>query len=199
MTIAHTPLYLDRQGWLLPSEGVSLRPSPNYDRRPGNPISLLVIHNISLPPGEFGGPYIEDLFLNQVDYNAHPWFENLKGLKVSAHFLVRRDGSIVQFVSTDFRAWHAGVSKHAGRERCNDFSIGIEVEGTDTLPYLDAQYVTLGALVPLLRSRYPLTATRGHEDIARGRKTDPGPAFDWGRFASATGVARRQLGPAASR
>lgn len=190
------PLVLDRHGWLVPGEQVTLAPSPNCDRRPsGTQVSLLVVHNISLPPGQFGGPYVQALFQNTIDLNAHPWFVNLKGLRVSAHFFVRRDGSIVQFVSTDARAWHAGVSRFAGRERCNDFSIGIEVEGTDTMPYLDAQYAALGVLWPLLQSRYPLAAVRGHEHIAPVRKTDPGPAFDWGRFAEVTGVALRQLPP----
>ncbi len=131
-------LLLDRHGWLAPAPGVSLMPSPNCDARPaGAQASLLVLHNISLPPGQFGGPEVAGLFLNTLDYGSHPWLERLRGLRVSAHFFIRRDGSIVQFVSTDERAWHAGVSRFAGRERCNDFSIGIELEGTDTLPYAE--------------------------------------------------------------
>jgi AmpD protein len=188
---------LDRHGWLVESGGVSLKPSPNHDTRPHDvAVSLLVIHNISLPPGEFGGPHVEGLFLNTLDYGAHPWLERLRGLRVSAHFFVRRDGEIVQFVSTDKRAWHAGVSRFEGRQRCNDFSIGIELEGTDVLPYTAEQYTTLARLTPVLRTRYPLAAVRGHEHIAPGRKTDPGPAFDWVRFGRLCGVSRRALPPA---
>jgi AmpD protein len=179
------PLSLDADGWLHPAPGVQVLPSPNVDERPpGEPVSLLVIHNISLPPGEFGGPYIADLFLNRLDLGAHPWFARLDGLRVSAHFLVRRDGGIVQFVATTRRAWHAGVSHHAGRERCNDFSVGIELEGTDTQPFTDAQYTRLAQLDAALRARHPIAAVRGHEHIAPGRKTDPGPHFDWARAGS---------------
>jgi AmpD protein len=149
---------------------------------------LLVIHNISLPPGQFGTPFVADLFLNQLDLQADPWFEeNLQGLTVSAHFVIDRAGHITQFVSCDARAWHAGVSQHAGREQCNDFSIGIELEGTDTLAYTAAQYTALATLTECLRTRYPLTAVRGHCDIAPERKTDPGPAFDWLRYAQLAG------------
>ncbi len=187
-------LRLDRHGWLEPGRNVTLAPSPNHDRRPaGAQVSLLVVHNISLPPGQFGGPYVQALFQNTIDLNDHPWFVNLTGLRVSAHFFVRRDGSIVQFVSTERRAWHAGVSSYKGRERCNDFSIGIEVEGTDVMPYLDDQYATLAALWPVLKARYPLAAVRGHEHIAPGRKTDPGGAFDWVKYGQTSGVARRLL------
>src|SRR5690606_2117008 len=125
-------------------------------------IGLLVIHNISLPPGIFGGKEITDLFLNRLDYSSHPWLERLRGLRVSAHFLIRRDGTIVQYVSAEQRAWHAGVSSFEHRERCNDFSIGIELEGTDTRPFEDAQYQTLQTLTRALRHRYPLRAVRGH-------------------------------------
>ncbi|WP_437701853.1 1,6-anhydro-N-acetylmuramyl-L-alanine amidase AmpD, partial [Achromobacter xylosoxidans] len=187
------PLLLDRHGWLAPAPGVSRLPSPNCDARPhGAQVSLLVLHNISLPPGQFGGPEVAGLFLNTLDYGSHPWLERLRGLRVSAHFFIRRDGRIVQFVSTDARAWHAGVSRFAGRERCNDFSIGIELEGTDTLPYTDEQYLALRRLTPVLRARYPLAAAWGHEHIAPGRKTDPGPAFNWTRFGRDSGFARRQ-------
>jgi AmpD protein len=180
---------LDAQAWLEPSAGISLRPSPNFNERPASAdVSLLVIHNISLPPGQFGTPFVADLFLNQLDLKADPWFEkNLQGLTVSAHFVINRSGHITQFVSCDARAWHAGVSQHAGREQCNDFSIGIELEGTDTLAYMDAQYDALAALTQCLRARYPLTAVRGHCDIAPGRKTDPGVAFDWTRYAQLGG------------
>ena len=180
---------LDAQAWLEPEPGITLCPSPNFNARPTHSdISLLVIHNISLPPGQFGTPYVADLFLNQLDLQADPWFkENLRGLTVSAHFVIDRTGHITQFVSCDARAWHAGVSQHAGREQCNDFSIGIELEGTDTLAYTEAQYNALAALTQCLRARYPLTAVRGHCDIAPGRKTDPGPAFDWARYAQLAG------------
>ena len=189
-------LQLDRHGWLAPAPGVRLLPSPNCDARPvGLPVSLLVIHNISLPPGEFGGPHVAGLFLNRLDYGAHPWLERLRGLRVSAHFFVRRDGAIVQFVSTEARAWHAGVSRFGARERCNDFSLGIELEGTDTLPYTDAQYTALAKLARVLRARYPLRAAWGHQHIAPGRKTDPGPAFNWARFGRAAGFPRRMLAP----
>jgi AmpD protein len=176
---------LDAQAWLETTTGISLRPSPNFNERPeGTDVSLLVIHNISLPPGQFGTPFVADLFLNQLDLNADPWFtENLQGLTVSAHFVIDRTGHVTQFVACDKRAWHAGVSRHAGREQCNDFSIGIELEGTDTLAYTDAQYDALAAVTQCLRAHYPLTAVRGHCDIAPGRKTDPGEAFDWTRYA----------------
>lgn len=190
-------LLLDRHGWLAPAPGVTLLPSPNHDSRPADAqVSLLVLHNISLPPGQFGGPEVAGLFLNTLDYSSHPWLERLRGLRVSAHFFIRRDGRIIQFVSTDQRAWHAGVSRFGPRERCNDFSIGIELEGMDTLPYADEQYVALRKLTPVLRARYPLAAAWGHEHIAPGRKTDPGPAFNWTRFSRDSGFARRQLPPA---
>ncbi|WP_397474962.1 1,6-anhydro-N-acetylmuramyl-L-alanine amidase AmpD [Pusillimonas sp.] len=189
-------LVLDRRGWLKPSLGVRQAPSPNCDARPADTEPrLLVIHNISLPPGKFGGPEIIDLFLNRLDYSSHPWLEQLRGLTVSAHFLIRRDGGIVQFVSTDKRAWHAGASHFEGHERCNDFSIGIELEGTDTLAYEDEQYLSLKRLTQALKNQYPLGAVRGHEHIAPGRKTDPGPAFDWNRYGRESGWFRRQMPP----
>lgn len=189
-----TACRLDRHGWLTPRAGVQHAESPNTDARPADTtVSLLVIHNISLPPGRFGGPEVADLFLNRLDYGSHPWLERLRGLRVSAHFLVRRDGQVIQFVPTERRAWHAGVSSFEGRERCNDFSIGIEVEGTDTLPYEDAQYAALQWLTQALRARYPLSAVRGHEHIAPVRKTDPGPSFDWARYGTACGWLRRQM------
>ena len=180
---------LDAQAWLEPAAGITLRPSPNFNERPtDSDIALLVIHNISLPPGQFGTPFVADLFLNQLDLQADPWFkEHLQGLTVSAHFFIDRDGHVTQYVSCDARAWHAGVSQHAGREQCNDFSIGIELEGTDTLAYTTEQYTALAALTACLRARYPLTAVRGHCDIAPGRKTDPGPAFDWVRYGQLAG------------
>lgn len=175
---------LDQTGWLQAGPGVTLKPSPNFNERPSaDDISLLVIHNISLPPGQFGTPYVCDLFLNQLDLKADPWFACLEGLKVSAHFLIDRHGHITQFVSCNARAWHAGVSSFNGREQCNDFSIGIELEGTDTLPYTDAQYAALQALTHTLTERYRLRAVRGHAHIAPDRKTDPGASFDWIRFS----------------
>ena len=180
-------LSLQQDGWLKPTPGVLQRPSPNHDRRPGDEDpSLLVIHNISLPPGVFQGDAIIDFFQNRLDISSHPWFENIRDLHVSSHFLIRRDGLIVQFVPTLLRAWHAGVSSFQGRERCNDFSIGIELEGTDTLPFTDPQYARLALLTAALRARHPLRWAQGHEHIAPGRKTDPGRAFDWKRFEIAT-------------
>lgn len=177
------PLHLDRHGWLIPGPGVARLRSPNQDTRPAQmAVSLLVIHNISLPPGQFSGDAVERLFTNDLKHETHPVLASLKSLRVCAHFFLRRDGSLIQFAGAGARAWHAGVSHFAGRERCNDFSIGIEVEGADHVPYEAAQYETLAQLVPLLRVRYPLVAVRGHEHIAPGRKTDPGPAFDWVRF-----------------
>ena len=185
MPTGSTLLTLDTQGWLKPSDQVALRPSPNFNERPSDTdVSLLVVHNITLPPGQFGTPYITDLFLNQLDTAADPWFVNVEGLKVSAHFVIDRLGHITQFVSCDERAWHAGASSFEGREQCNDFSIGIELEGTDDVPFEDAQYERLAALTQCLRARYPLTAATGHSDIAPGRKTDPGPFFDWSRFST---------------
>lgn len=161
-------------------------PSPNWDERPrDSAIDLLVIHNISLPPGDFGGPWIEALFTNRLDPTAHTYFEQIHQLKVSSHLLIRRDGKLVQFVALDKRAWHAGPSCFRNRESCNDFSIGIELEGTDDIPYTDAQYLCLTKLTRRLQQSIP-TLTRdtivGHCDIAPGRKTDPGPAFDWQRY-----------------
>lgn len=158
-------------------------PSSNFDARPDQgQIDLLVIHNISLPPGQFGGHYICDLFTNQLDCEAHPYFAQLRDLRVSSHFLILRNGTVMQFVSTNYRAWHAGVSNFAGRERCNDFSIGIELEGTDFEPFEAVQYEKLAGLTHALRARYPLTTVIGHEHIAPGRKSDPGPCFDWLRY-----------------
>jgi AmpD protein len=157
--------------------------SPNRDERPaGAKVTLAVIHGISLPPGRFGGDGIERLFTNRLDPAADPFYATIAGLRVSAHFLVRRDGVLVQFVACDERAWHAGVSRFRGRERCNDFSIGIELEGTDETPYESAQYRMLARLLKALARRYPIRHVAGHSAIAPGRKTDPGPAFDWDRL-----------------
>jgi AmpD protein len=161
--------------------------SPNHDARPtGVAIDLIVVHGISLPPGKFGGEAIAQLFTNRLDPQAHPSFVPIADLRVSAHFLIRRDGELVQFVGCNDRAWHAGASLWKGRARCNDFSIGVELEGTDDLPYAAAQYTTLARLVRALRRAYPIADVAGHCDIAPGRKSDPGPAFDWGRLARLT-------------
>ncbi|MES9856812.1 MAG: 1,6-anhydro-N-acetylmuramyl-L-alanine amidase AmpD [Sedimenticola sp.] len=160
--------------------------SPNRDERPsGCDVDLLVIHNISLPPNEFGGPWINDLFLNRLDPSAHPYFEAIHPLPVSAHLLIRRDGELIQYVPLHQRAWHAGTSCFGHRERCNDFAIGIELEGADEIPYSDEQYQVLAEVTRQVITIYPaITPQRitGHSDIAPGRKTDPGPAFNWERF-----------------
>ena len=157
--------------------------SPNQDERPaGTEISLIVIHSISLPPGEYGGDAIERLFTNCLDPHGHPYFSEICHLKVSAHFLVRRDGAVIQFVAPERRAWHAGVSSWRGRERCNDFSVGIELEGAEETPFADAQYESLVSLVRELQSRFPLRDIAAHSDVAPGRKTDPGAHFDWPRL-----------------
>jgi AmpD protein len=166
--------------------GARFIPSPNFDERPeGSGISLLVIHNISLPPNEYGGDGIIELFTNRLDPGEHPYYQSIKDLKVSSHFLVRRDGELIQFVPCTRRAWHAGASAWQGRERCNDFSIGIELEGSDFERFTAAQYKTLGQLTKALRAAYPIADVVGHSDIAPGRKTDPGPYFDWARYRSA--------------
>lgn len=168
-------------------------PSPNCDDRPAEAqITLLVVHNISLPPGEFGGSAIAELFTNRLDPAAHPYFATLGELRVSAHFLIGRDGALTQFVSCTRRAWHAGASSWRGREDCNDFSIGVELEGTDELAYEAAQYRVLAGLTRALCRRYPIADLAGHSDIAPGRKTDPGPAFDWARFHRLVGGPRPQ-------
>ena len=157
--------------------------SPNHDERPpGTEISLAVLHSISLPPGKYGGDGIECLFTNRLDPEAHPYFRQIHGVRVSAHFLVRRGGDLVRFVSPERRAWHAGPSSWRGRSRCNDFSIGIELEGCDTAAFEDAQYHSLAGLLRMLCTRYPIRDIAGHSDIAPERKTDPGPQFDWPRF-----------------
>jgi N-acetyl-anhydromuramoyl-L-alanine amidase len=158
-------------------------PSPNCDERPpGTEITLLVVHNISLPPGRFGGSAIAELFTNRLDPAAHSYFATIGQTRVSAHFLIGRDGALTQFVSCLRRAWHAGASSWRGRERCNDFSIGVELEGTDELAYEPGQYRVLARLTRALCRRYPITDLAGHRDIAPGRKTDPGLAFDWARL-----------------
>lgn len=165
--------------------GARLIPSPNFDDRPdGAGIDLLVIHNISLPPGAFGGPGVVALFSNNLNPTDHPYYQTIQDLKVSSHFFIRRDGELIQFVSCLKRAWHAGLSNWRGRERCNDFSIGVELEGTDEEPFTDPQYQTLGKLKLALKAAYPIQEVVGHSDISPGRKTDPGPHFDWARYRS---------------
>lgn len=175
---------IDKQTGLL--EGVSYLASPNANQRPDQTIiDLLVIHSISLPPNQFGGDEIADFFTNQLDCSRHPFFEQIANLKVSAHLLIRRDGDLLQFVPFHKRAWHAGISEFAGRSNCNDFSIGIELEGCDDLPFEAIQYQQLVRVTGLLREAYPqITKSRivGHSDIAPGRKTDPGPYFDWNYY-----------------
>lgn len=175
---------IDRaRGLLRPAEYIA---SPNCDPRPaGEAPSMIVIHGISLPPGEFGGDHITALFTNTLDFDAHPYFREIRGLEVSAHVLIRRDGSVIQYVPFNERAWHAGESCFRGRHRCNDFSIGIELEGEDQTPYEERQYAVLAGIIEAIRTAYPAISARecaAHSDIAPGRKTDPGPAFDWLRL-----------------
>lgn len=160
--------------------------SPNHDERPpGTEVSLVVLHCISLPPGQYGGDSIERLFTNCLDPAAHPYFKEICGLKVSSHFLVRRDGEAIQFVPPERRAWHAGVSSWRGRERCNDFSIGIELEGTEADSFTSPQYHSLAALIRQLQQQFPIRDIAAHSDVAPGRKTDPGPHLDWTRVLAA--------------
>lgn len=170
-------------GWLPKARRVH---SPNWDERPPDtPVDLLVVHNISLPPGEFGGPWIDALFQNRLDPAAHPYFREIAHMRVSSHLLIRRDGELIQYVDLNRRAWHAGASCFEGRERCNDFAIGIELEGEDRTRYEDAQYRTLAETTREVRERYPAIGAErivGHSDIAPGRKSDPGPAFNWRRY-----------------
>lgn len=171
---------LDATGW---ASGMRRIASPNCDTRPpGTAIELLVIHNISLPPDKFGGEAIVQLFTNTLNTEAHPYYTQLQGVRVSAHFLIRRNGEAIQFVPCSKRAWHAGASSWQGRSGCNDFSIGVELEGSDHVPFNDPQYTSLVRLTRLLQRAYPIRALVGHADIAPGRKTDPGPCFDWSRY-----------------
>ncbi len=172
-------------GWCKQATRVA---SPNYNDRPaGVEITLLVIHNISLPAGQFGTSYIRDLFQNCLDCDCEPDFDSLRDLRVSTHFLIQRDGKLDQFVSSLDRAWHAGVSTFEGRNNCNDFSIGIELEGTDLVSFEPEQYQTLKLLTQALLARFPITHIAGHEEIAPGRKTDPGPCFDWAQLQESLG------------
>lgn len=179
-----TDHFIDADGWCAAARRVD---SPNRDARPDDaPVSLIVLHCISLPPGDFGGPWIEHLFTNRLDPSAHPYFFDISALRVSSHFLVRRNGELLQFVSTLERAWHAGVSTWQGRSRCNDFSVGVEFEGCNVLPFEAAQYARARALIGALRQRHPIADVVGHSDVAPGRKIDPGACFDW----SAVGIPR---------
>ena len=175
-----TKFFIDDAGWL---QSVEVIKSPNFDARPENTsIKLVVVHGISLPPGEYGGGHIQNFFCNQLDPGADEYFESICSMTVSAHCLIERDGNIVQFVSFEDRAWHAGESKWRGETACNNYSVGIELEGCDNRAYTDEQYLSLAGLITALRTSYPdigANAITGHSDIASGRKTDPGPAFDW--------------------
>lgn len=182
-----------KNGWLeldKPDKNIILqkKQSPHFDKRPNkNDISLLVIHNISLPPSQFSGNYIEDFFMGKLAVNKHPYFQEIASLRVSSHLLIRRDGSIIQFVPFDERAWHAGESDFQGRSCCNDFSIGIELEGTDNIEFTEQQYSRLTDVTKIIMQTYPLIKSDrivGHCDIAPGRKTDPGEMFDWDKYLS---------------
>lgn len=181
--LTHDRMNLPGNLWL---DHASCRPSPNADERPEDcSVDLLVVHNISLPPGRFGGGYIDDLFLNRLDPTAHPYFAEIADLRVSTHLLIRRDGGLTQFVALDRRAWHAGQSSFCGRSACNDYSVGIELEGTDESPFTEAQYIQLCDVSCAIRAYFPaigIDRIVGHSDIAPGRKTDPGPCFDWAGF-----------------
>ena len=174
-------LEIDAAGW---ADAARRRPSPNFDARPdGMPVDLLLIHNISLPPSQFGGDWIDDLFLNRLDPLAHPYFETIHTFEVSSHFLIKRDGGITQYVSCNDRAWHAGASCWRSRARCNDFAIGVELEGDDFSPFTDEQYASLGVLTEAIRKRYPsVQGVAGHSEVAPDRKTDPGEHFNWSRY-----------------
>jgi len=163
--------------------------SPNSDERPsGVEVTLVILHSISLPPGQYGGDSIERLFTNRLDPAAHPYFKEIVELKVSSHFLIRRDGEVVQFVPVERRAWHAGASSWRGRSRCNDFSVGIELEGTEEDAFTDLQYQALTELVRRLQSKFPIRDVAAHSEVAPGRKTDPGPHFDWARVLASLGL-----------
>ena len=187
-----TPLVLDDSGdWFVDARRV---PSPNCDERPGDvEVDLAIVHGISLPPGQFGGAQISEMFLNRLNWNDDPFYQDIKGLKVSSHLLVERSGALVQFVPLSRRAWHAGQSRFAGRDRCNDFSVGIELEGTDHVPYTGAQYRVLAAVLMVLMVRFPridIGHIVGHCHVAPGRKTDPGPSFRWPCLGAMLGAPR---------
>jgi N-acetyl-anhydromuramoyl-L-alanine amidase len=169
------PMWID--GWYTLARRVE---SPNYGARPQDAVvNLVVVHSISLPPGQYGGDQVQALFTNQLDWDAHPYFQSIRGLQVSSHFFIARNGAVWQFVSGDDRAWHAGASSFQGRDNCNDFSIGIELEGLEGDTFEQAQYAALGTLCLALRQNYPISFVVGHEHVAPGRKQDPGKGFDW--------------------
>lgn len=181
------------QGWLHSARHVH---SPNFGPRPtGEPITMVVVHSISLPPGVYGGNEVEQLFTNQLDWTAHPYFEQIQGAEVSAHFFIRRNGELTQFVSVLDRAWHAGRSSWQGHDNCNDYSIGIELEGLEDHPFEPAQYATLGRLILALAQQWPIDTVLGHEHIAPGRKKDPGIAFDWPLLKGLLGTSQRLIPP----
>lgn len=180
-----------RDGWYRFAAPV---PSPNYGPRPkGSCTDLIVLHSISLPPGQYGGDEVQQLFTNQLDWQAHPYFQSIAGLTVSAHFYIRRHGELLQFVSCEERAWHAGASRYRGRANCNDDSIGIELEGLEGTHFESAQYATLAALCASVMQQYPIAHLAGHEHIAPGRKGDPGAGFDWQHLQRALALSRRFL------
>ncbi len=182
-----TPLWLD--GWY---QFASRVPSPNFGPRPiDDRVDLIVIHAISLPPGQFGGDDVQRLFTNTMDWNAHPYFKSIEGTQVSAHFFIRRNGDLCQFVSCNQRAWHAGASRYQGRDNCNNNSVGIELEGVDDGAFEEAQYETLASVCAALLQNYPIAHLAGHEHVAPGRKNDPGTGFDWRHFQKSVGLASR--------
>jgi AmpD protein len=185
--LTNKPLW--RDGWYQFSGQL---PSPNFGPRPpGNHIDLLVIHAISLPPGQYGGGEVQKLFTNQLDWDAHPYFQSIRGMAVSSHFYISRRGELQQFVGCNDRAWHAGASSYLGRSNCNDYSIGIELEGAEGDAFEECQYESLGSLCAALLQNYPIAHIAGHEHIAPGRKTDPGAGFDWPLFQKRLGLAKR--------
>ena len=187
-------LSIPKDGWITRVPG---HPSPNFGPRPaGATIDLIVVHSISLPPGQYGGPEVEQLFTNTLDWDAHPYFQTIRGLEVSTHFFIRRTGEVVQFVSCDDRAWHAGRSNWCGRDNCNDYSIGIELEGLEGDTFEPAQYQALASLCQTLAQHYPIQQVVGHEHIAPGRKQDPGPGFDWALLQQHLGWPDRCFPPA---
>lgn len=184
---APAPAPLWQAGWY---QFAAHQSCPNFGPRPaGASVDLIVLHCISLPPGQYGGDAVQRLFNNQLDWNSHPYFKTIEGLQVSAHFFIRRHGELLQFVSCDKRAWQAGVSHYRGRSNCNDDSIGIELEGVEGGPFEDSQYETLAGLCAALLQHYPIAHIAGHQHIAPGRKADPGPGFDWPRLQSSMGLA----------
>lgn len=189
MRITADGMLQDSDNGIRSARSIQFIASPNCDERPeGTTITLLVIHNISLPPGEFGGNGVTELFTNRLQPEKHPYYATISGLKVSSHFFIRRDGETMQFVPCSLRAWHAGLSCWRNRTRCNDFSIGIELEGSDDTPFTDAQYTVLAALTQCLRAQYPIADIVGHNHIAPERKTDPGPYFSWRAYAELVGT-----------